>query len=124
MSLPDALDGTPVNITFILLGSLTTSCTLGSGPGSIASDLMGGRGLIRVGIDESLLLDICIFSFVDSIGNSLVGLLRFFHEHSLRQKLGKAMFLVPLVVTGKLDTSGDFLVALDLQFVVVGEMSL
>lgn len=34
------------------------------------------------------------------------------------------MFLVPLVVVGELDTSCNFLVALDRQFMVVSQMTL
>ena len=123
VSLPAALDGTVIKINVIILNGPTTACTLGLVLSSIASHLARWRGLIRIGINQAFIFDFCTVSFDDTIGKSFVGLLCVFHEHSLGEKLGKAILLVPLVVVGKLDTSCNLLVALDRQLVIVGEVA-
>ena len=120
MSLPVALDGTVIKITVIILNSLTKACTLGFVPSSVASHLTRRRGLVRIGIDETLIFDV---SLDCAIGKSFVGLFGFLHEHSLREELGQAILLIPLIVVGELDAGCNLLVALDCQFVVVGQMT-
>jgi hypothetical protein len=72
-------------------------------------------------IHGSLLWNKCT-SFGSSF--SPPGLFGLFHDHAFGEEFAEAMVLIPLVVCGQLNTRSDFLVASNLEFVQVRQVTL
>ena len=70
-----------------------------------------------------LLVGIVLDVKLSSRPASFVSLLGFFLKHAFRQKLTKTMLLVPSVISCELMAGGDFLMAANLEFVQVGQMT-